>query len=208
MNAMTQYWLRRIKPRINGLITKVIYYGSNVEISSDLRADSIPRILIDKECKLTIARGVELRRNVEIRLHNRSQIVIGEMVRIDRGVRLLAANDSIIRVGEGSRIGLYSVFNGGASIEVGKYSLISGFVYLQTSMHGYNDKQVSIQNQGYEHEPVTLEEDVWLGTHVVIMPGITIGKGSVVGSNAVVTKNVEPFQVVGGVPAKPIKERL
>jgi acetyltransferase-like isoleucine patch superfamily enzyme len=85
--------------------------------------------------------------------------------------------------------------------------LISGFTYLQTSMHGYSSSATAVQDQGYEHAPILLEEDTWLGTHVVVLPGVTIANGGVVGSNAVVTKNVEANQVVAGVPAKPLKER-
>jgi acetyltransferase-like isoleucine patch superfamily enzyme len=123
-------------------------------------------------------------------------------------VRILAANNAEIVIDSGSRIGLYSVLNGGDSIYVGKKTLISGFVYLQTSMHGFSDRDSSVQDQGYLHAPVRLEEDTWLGTHVVIMPGVTIGKGGIVGSNAVVNKDVDQYQVVAGVPAKPIKERV
>jgi acetyltransferase-like isoleucine patch superfamily enzyme len=97
--------------------------------------------------------------------------------------------------------------NGGASISIGKKTLVSGFVYLQTSMHGYSDKAQAVQDQGYQHAPVILEDDVWIGTSAVILPGTTIGKGAVVGSNAVVTKDVPQFKVVAGIPAKELKER-
>lgn len=150
---------------------------------------------------------MELRRNVEIRVHGNSQIKIGNNTRIDRGVRILSTNKSAIQIEDEARIGLYSVLNGGDSITVGRKVLVSGFVYLQTSMHGYSNKDEFVQDQGYSHAPVILEEDCWLGTHVVVLPGIVIGKGAVVGSNAVVTKDVEPYHVVAGIPAKSIKER-
>lgn len=53
--------------------------------------------------------------------------------------------------------------------------------------------------------PVVIEDNVWIGEHACIMPGTTIGKGSIVGANAVVTKDVPPYSLVGGVPAKLIK---
>ena len=55
---------------------------------------------------------------------------------------------------------------------------------------------------------VIIEDDVWIGRNAIIMPGITIGRGSIVGAGAVVTKDVETFSVVGGVPAKLIKKRV
>lgn len=204
---MTQYYLRTFRPKLMAFITRLVYAGSNVSFGKNLKTDSIPRILIDKQCKLFIGDDVELRRNVEIRVHGTASLTIGNNVRIDRGVRLLAANAAQISIGSGTRIGLYTVFNGGDTITIGKKVLISGFVYLQTSMHGFKNKDINIQEQGYEHAPVTLADDAWLGTHVVVLPGVSIGQGAVVGSNAVVNKNIGNFEVVGGIPAKTLKTR-
>jgi len=207
MNTLTQYYIRRFRPNFYGFLTRVFYFSSSISIGKGFMTDSIPRIWIDKGCTLKIGKKVEFRRNIEIRVHGKSSIEIGDKCRIDRGVRILSNNQSRIEIGEGTRIGLYSVFNGGDSITIGSKSLISGFVYLQTSMHGFAQREKSVQEQGYDHAPIILEKDTWLATHVVIMPGIRLGKGAVVGSNAVVTKNVLNYQVVAGIPAKPIKER-
>ncbi len=204
---MVQYFLRKFKPVLNGFLTKVIYHGRNVSIGKNFRCDSVPRILIDKTATLIIRDNVELRRNVELRVHQDAKLSIGDSVRIDRGVRILAANKASIEIADKVRIGLYTVLNGGDSIIIGEASLISGFVYLQTSMHGFKDKNIILQNQGFNHAPVVLEEDVWIGTHAVILPGVILGRGVVVGSNAVVTKTVKEYTIVGGVPAMPIKER-
>lgn len=204
---ITQYYIRTFRPRFLGALTRLLYAGSNVSFGKHFRCDSIPKIMIDSTAKLAIGDHVEFRRNLEIRVHQNSKIEIGSNVRIDRGVRILSTNSALVQIQEGVRIGLYSVFNGGDSILVKRKSLISGFVYLQTSMHGFKEKNRDVQAQGYEHAPITLEEDCWLGTHVVVMPGVILGKGVVVGSNAVVTKPVEAYKVIGGIPAKEIKER-
>lgn len=204
---MTQYFLRTFRPKFYGWLTRQLYRGSNVTFGRGLRCDAIPRILIDKTASLKLGDNIELRRGVELRVHERAQLQIGSGVRIDRGVRILAANESHINIAEKVRIGLYSVLNGGDSISVGRASLISGFVYLQTSMHGFKDKNVEVQSQGYNHAPIVLEEDSWVGTHAVILPGVRLGHGVVVGSNAVVNKSVKDFAVVGGVPAREIKFR-
>ena len=57
-----------------------------------------------------------------------------------------------------------------------------------------------------DHGPITIENDAWIGTGVVVLPNVTIGEGSVVAANSVVTKNVKPYTIVGGSPAKMIRE--
>lgn len=189
------------------MLTRILYGAGNVHVGRNLRADGLPRILIDPGATLEIGDDVELRSGVEIRVHGKARVSIERGSRIDRGVRILAANEAQIHIHEGARIGLYSVLNGGDSIAVGRKALLSGYVYLQTSMHAHGAPGVAIQDQGYLHAPVVLGDDAWLGTHAVIMPGVTVGKGAIVGSNAVVTKDVDALNVVAGVPAKVIKKR-
>lgn len=205
--SITQWYIRKFRPACMAFITRIVYSGSNVSIGRNFRCDSVPKIMIDKGARLHIGDNVEFRRNLELRVHQSSTLHIGSNVRIDRGVRILSTNSAQIIIEDGVRIGLYTVFNGGDSISVGKKCLISGFVYLQTSMHGFKDKTVEVQAQGYDHAPIQLANDCWLGTHVVILPGVNLGEGVVVGSNAVVNKSFEAYKVVGGIPAKELKER-
>ena len=199
-------YLKKGKSRRKGFWFKLFYSSSRFKIGKNFQCDGFPVFQIDKNCKVTIGDNVLLRKDIEIRSHGTSEIIIEDNTRLDRGIRLLAANNAKIKISEGARIGLYTVFNGGDSITIGKKTLVSGFVYLQTSMHNYK-KGKNVQEQGYTHGPVVLEEDVWLGTHVVIFPNVIVGKGSVVGSNAVVTKSTGVGVVVGGIPAKILKER-
>lgn len=207
MFGLTQKYILEWRPAFNSFLTKLLY-GSKVRIGKNFKTDSIPRIIVNKDATLIIGDNVEFKRNIEIRVHGTSTIAIGNNVKLDRGIRLLSANNARIEIGDGTKIGLYTVFNGGDSITIGKKVLISGFVYLQTSMHGFKDKNVGVQDQGYDHAPVVLKDDVWLGTHVVVMPGCILGKGVVSGSNAVITKSVDEYTVVAGIPAKPLKERV
>ena len=62
--------------------------------------------------------------------------------------------------------------------------------------------------QGFtEVDPIVIEDDVWIGARVIILKGVTIGKGSIIGAGSVVTKDVEPYSIVGGNPAKLIRKR-
>ena len=163
-------------------------------------------MIVDKNARLIIGNHVTLRRNVEIRAHGNSKIHLKGNNRIDRGVRILGNNHAKIFIDENTRIGLYTVLNGGDSISIGQKVLISGFVYLQTSIHNHN-KNGNIQDQGYKHGPIEIHDDVWLGAHVVVLPNCVLSKGCVVGSNAVVTKSADKENILAGVPAKIIKER-
>lgn len=204
---LRQYlWLKEQLPMWKGSLFRWLFAGEQLHIEEGFKCDSWPSVNITDGAKVYIGSKVHLRRNVEIRAHGQSEVRLEGNIRIDRGVRILAANAAQVIIGKGTRIGLYTVLNGGDSIQIGDKVLISGFVYLQTSMHNHQ-REGKIQDQGYSHAPISLGEDAWLGAHVVVLPGVTIGKGGVVGSNAVVTKDVQAFEVVGGVPAKVLKTR-
>lgn len=199
-------WYYSFKPKLMGFLYKSLFAHKYLIIGSNFQCYTFPKILLDKTAKIKIGNNVILRRNVEIRAHGASKLIIENDCRIDRGVRLLSANTSKLILKKGVRIGLYSVFNGGDSITVGEKSLISGFVYLQTSMHNYKGKG-SIQSQGYAHKPIILGEDTWIGTHAVIFPGVELGNGCIVGSGSVVNKSFEAHNVIAGSPAKILKSR-
>lgn len=199
-------WYYSFKPKFTGFIFKLLFSHKNLKLGTNFQCYTFPKILLDKTAKITIGNNVTLRRNVEIRAHGESNLTIGDNCRIDRGVRLLSNNTASLTLKKGVRIGLYSVFNGGDSITVGENTLISGFVYLQTSMHKYKGKG-SIQSQGYDHKPIILGDDVWIGTHAVIFPGVVLEEGCIVGSSSVVNKSFEKYAIIAGAPAKLLKNR-
>jgi len=199
-------YLKKLSPKIKGQLFKLFLSSKKLSIGKNFQCDTWPSLIIDKNAKVIIGDNIQLRRNVEIRAHRNSTIHLEGNNRIDRGVRILANNNAKISIGSNTRIGLYAVLNGGDSIRIGKKVLISGFVYLQTSMHNHQ-KGSNVQDQGYKHGVIHLEDDVWLGAHVVVLPDIMIRKGSIIGSNAVVTKSTDKGNVLIGIPAKPINER-
>lgn len=91
---------------------------------------------------------------------------------------------------------------------IGDHVLMGPEVVIYSSMHEYSDVNVPIMLQGAkEVKPVHIGNDVWIGLRAVIMPGVTIGDHVIIGSGAVVTKDVPDYAVVGGVPAKIIRFR-
>lgn len=91
---------------------------------------------------------------------------------------------------------------------IGNYVLIAQNVAILAVTHNFDSIDIPIIKQGStKPEPVIIEDDVWIGRNVVVMPGIRLGKGSIIGTGAVVTKDVAPYAIVGGVPAKLIRYR-
>ena len=97
--------------------------------------------------------------------------------------------------------------DGRGCIEIGDYSIIGFESILLTSTHKHGSNRIPIIEQGMYHAPIKIRENVWVGARVIILPGVEVGEDAIIGANAVVTKNIPPRAIVGGVPAKVIKYR-
>lgn len=118
--------------------------------------------------------------------------------------------DPKIVIGDNTYIGEYTQITAANLIKIGNGVLTGRYVYISDNNHGRTDYE-SLCQQPSEREldikgPVIIGDNVWIGDKVSILSGVTIGKGSVIACNAVVTKDVPPYSVVGGVPAKVIKQ--
>jgi acetyltransferase-like isoleucine patch superfamily enzyme len=94
-------------------------------------------------------------------------------------------------------------------IIIGNFVMIGSHTTIIAQNHDISDyKKPMVLNHKYLSENVIIEDDVWIGANVTILPGVKIARGSVVGAGSVVTKNVAPFTIVGGVPAVKIRDRF
>lgn len=103
-------------------------------------------------------------------------------------------------------------------VKIGSFCSIADFVYIISSNHNLtypttfqttSGKYADIfKNSLGRQSPINIGNDVWIGTHAVILSGVTIGNGAVIGAGSVVTKDVPPYAIVGGIPAKIIKSRF
>lgn len=121
----------------------------------------------------------------DVTLHYPRNLTIGRNVFMNRGVVITAP----------------------AKVTIGDDVLIGPHVIINSGNHRYVDPGVPIRLQGHKLDPIVIEDDVWIGAHSVILPGVRVGRSSVVGAGAVVTRDVPPDSVVGGVPARIIKHR-
>ncbi len=92
-------------------------------------------------------------------------------------------------------------------IVIGNHVRIAPFVQMIAGNHNFADLGRPIAAQGLTHAPIIIEDDVWVAGRVIITAGVTIGRGSILAAGAVVTKDVPPFSIMGGVPAKLIRRR-
>lgn len=113
-----------------------------------------------------------------------------------------AVGDVII--GDHTRIGLHNTIIG--PVTIGSHVNLAQGITVTALNHNFEDSDRRIDEQGVSTNPVTIEDDIWIGANAVILPGITIGQHSVVAAGAVVTKDVPPHSLVAGVPAKIIKQ--
>jgi maltose O-acetyltransferase len=130
--------------------------------------------------------GTNLRIAQGVRINNPNLVSVGDDCYLGDGVQLYAWNERIV---------------------MGKNVLVAAGVRMITRKHGFADMELPMSDQGYTNAPIVIEDDVWIGFQAIILPGVTIGRGSIVGAGAVVTRDVAPYSVVGGVPARLIRMR-
>lgn len=139
-------------------------------------------------------------------------IHLGQNVTLDRFVVLRSTGalrqlGKGIRIGSNCSIGAFSYLGGSGGLTIGDNVLGGQRISFHPENHIFQDAAVPIARQGTTRKGITVEDDCWLGSGAIFLDGVIVGRGSVVGAGSVVTSDVEPFSVVGGVPAKKLATR-
>lgn len=148
-------------------------------------------------CRGSLGRKVQLAGAIDVRL--------GARVALRDGV--LLAGTGRITVGDNSTINNECIIAAMEKVEIGANVMLAPRVYILDVDHRFESRATPIISQGYVIKPVVIEDDVWIGTGAVITKGVRIGKGAIIGSNSVVTRNIPPYSIAVGAPAKLIRER-
>ncbi|MFA6567392.1 MAG: acyltransferase [Victivallales bacterium] len=133
-------------------------------------------------------------------------ISIGDNVRFYHGVCLQSSGGREIVIGSKSHFAPYCVLYG--PLEIGEGCCVAAHAVFAGVGHQYDDPSIPFADRPGIARKIVIEDNVWIGANAVIIQGVRVGSGSIIGAGAVVTKDVEPYSVMGGVPARLIKRRL
>lgn len=167
-----------------------------------------------------------------VRLAQPANISLGPGVYLDQGVYLQACPQGIeigadtyvmhhatlqvynfrgiphsgIKIGRRCFIGEYSIIRGQGGVTIGDRVFLAPSVQIMAVNHVYDDPERPLIEQGITAEGIVVENDVWIGTGAIILDGVRIGRNSVIGAGAVVTRDVPPHSLAVGVPARVIRD--
>jgi acetyltransferase-like isoleucine patch superfamily enzyme len=192
--ALGLFLRSKLYPWILGRVGRNVAFGANVVLRHPHKIEIGDDVVIDDNCCLdakgttnrgiSIARGVFLGRNTILSCKN-GDIVLEEDANIGFNVEVFSA----------------------AQVRVGRKVLVAAYTYLVGGDHLYDRVDVPVLEQGRTARGIDVDDNVWLGAHVVVADGVRIGRDAVIGAGAVVTSDVPPFHVAAGVPARVIRDR-
>jgi acetyltransferase-like isoleucine patch superfamily enzyme len=137
------------------------------------------------------------------------QIIIGDdcEVRHHAVLEVSGRYDGSIEIGNHSVIGIGNWLQGSGRIRIGDNVIIGPYVAIVSTNHTYQDVDTPVAKQPLQTGEVVIEDDVWIGAHCTITQNVRIGAHSIIGANSFVNKDVPPYSIVGGAPAKLLKSR-
>lgn len=162
--------------------------------------------------KISLGKTVTIGDNVEINALSKYGVSIGNNVSILKGT-IIECTGVISHLGEGLIIGnnvgiaqnCFIQVRG--SVVIGNNVIFGPNVSIFSENHDFSNAELPVSLQGVTRRGVKVEDGVWIGTRAVILDGVTIGKNSIIAAGSIVTKDVPPYTIVGGIPAKIIKNR-
>ena len=159
-----------------------------------------PGVRIEGRGSVTIGSGTRLLRGATI-LANGGPVKIGRDALVARWAVIQAVGGSV-EVGDRSAIGDFCNLFGQGGLTIGNDVLIASGARIHTAEHNIEELTVPIRLQGERVTATNIHDGVWLAANVVVLAGVTIGEGAVCAAGAVVTRDVDPYAIVAGVPAQ------
>jgi acetyltransferase-like isoleucine patch superfamily enzyme len=135
------------------------------------------------------------------------RLQIGAGVLLEPNVWITAPGEAVVKIGEGTFLNMGVMIASENLVEIGAHCMLANGCFVSDASHRYHDLDRPITWQGFESKgPTRIGENCWLGANVVVTSGVTIGERCVIGANSVVTRDIEPFSIAAGVPAKVLRK--
>lgn len=182
-------WLEYIYARIPGNIGKIVryVYYKRKFFTCGIKLKIGENCLFGDPINIKIGKNFSCMGNDHIFANSTGKINIGDNVSLNYNVYIDASDNG--------------------KISIGNDVLIASNVVIRSSNHIFINKTIPINQQGHEPGIINIGNDVWIGSNAVILPNVNIGDGVIIAAGAVVTKDIEQYSIVGGVPARKIKSR-
>ena len=188
-------WLRsKLYPLLLGKVGKGVIFGTNVVLRHPHKIYLGDNIVVDDNCVLD-AKGVE-----------NKGIFIGNSVFIGRNT-LVYCKDGDIYIKDNSTISFNCDIFSGNFVELGNNVQIAAYTFLNGGTHSFDRTDTPVLKQERSGKGIVVEDNVWLGANVKILDGVIVGKDAIVAAGSVVDKDIPPFAIAGGVPARVIRQR-
>lgn len=139
------------------------------------------------------------------------QVSIGHFCVLEDDVRLRVGGswkNSFIAIGQNTFIGHSTQINVGSMFKIGDNCMIAPMCIFSDAHHTFSNTEIPMNQQECIYTSIVIEDDVWIGSGVIVLGGVTIHKGSVIAAGALVNKDIPAYEIWGGVPVKKIKSRL
>ena len=133
------------------------------------------------------------------------RLEVGPGVLLEPNVWITAPGRARVRIGAGTFLNMGVMVASQELVEIGEHCMLANGCFVSDASHRFSDPEQPITWQGFESKgPTRIGANCWLGAHVVVTSGVTIGERCVVGANSVVTGDLEPFSIAAGLPARVI----
>ena len=192
--ALGLFLRSKMYPLVLGKTGGNVTFGVNVVLRQPHKIRIGRDVVVDDGCCLD-AKGTD-----------NEGITIGDGVFIGRNTILSCKNGDIV-IDDHANIGFNSEIFSASRVRLGKNTLVAAYTYLVGGDHLYDRVDIPVLQQGRTSKGIDVDDNAWLGAHVVVSDGSRVGRDAIIGAGAVVIGDVLPFHIAAGVPAKVIRDR-
>lgn len=192
--ALGLFLRSKLYPLILGGVGRNVVFGVNLTLRHPHKIRIGNNVVIDDQCCLD-AKGTD-----------NQGIVIGNGVFIGRNTILSCKNGDII-VGDEANLGFNCEIFSASRVRVGRKILMAAYTYLVGGDHLYDRTDIPVLEQGRTARGIDVGDGVWLGTHVVVTDGSTVGRDAIIGAGAVVVGEIPEYAIAAGIPARVMRDR-